>query len=135
MKNNLLELTSPQKAILTMEQFYPNTSMNTITGKISIHDKVDFSLLQKAILLFVENTNNIRFRLQMEQDTITQYEEKFEPFTIEHIKLTKENEEETNNKMAKRIFNLYNSPLYYFATFENPDLSRWLFCLYSPHNF
>ena len=82
MKNKFFNLTSPQKAILSMEQFYPNTSMNTITGKISIHDKVDFSLLQKAILLFVENTNNIRFRFQINQDLITQYEKKFEPFTI-----------------------------------------------------
>ncbi len=134
MKNNFLNLTSPQKAILSMEQFYPNTSINTITGKISIHDKVDFPLLKKAILLFVENTNNIRFRLQIEQDTITQYEEKFEPFSIDHIKLTKENEEETSDKIARKVFDLYHSPLYYFATFENPDLSRWFFYLRSSHN-
>lgn len=128
MKNKFFNLTSPQKAILSMEQFYPNTSMNTITGKISIHDKVDFSLLQKAILLFVENTNNIRFRFQINQDLITQYEKKFEPFTIDHIKLTKENEIETSDKIARKVFNLYDeSPLYYFATFENPDLTGGFF--------
>lgn len=127
MNNNFLDLTCPQKAILSMEQFYPNTSMNTITGKISIHDKVDFSLLQKAITLFVEKTNNIRFRLHIDQDKIYQYEEKFEPFFIEHIKLTKDNAEETSCKIAKKVFNLYDSPLFYFSTFENSDLTGGFF--------
>lgn len=127
MKNNFLNLTCPQKAILNMEQFYPNTSMNTITGKISIHDKVDFSLLQKAILLFVENTNNIRYRLHIDQDTVTQYEENFEPFFIEHIKLTNENENEISDKIARKVFDLYDSSLYYFATFQNPDLTGGFF--------
>lgn len=127
MKNKFLNLTCPQKAILDMENFYPNTSMNTITGKISIHDKVNFSLLKKAILLFVENTDNIRYRLHINQDTVTQYEENFEPFIIDHIKLTSENEEETSDKIARKVFNLYDSPLYYFATFQNPDLTGGFF--------
>lgn len=127
MENNFLNLSYPQKAILSMEQFYPNTSMNTITGKISIHDKVNFKLLKKAILLFVENTNNIRFMLNNNQNIVTQYETDFKPFNIEHIKLTNENEEEISDKIARKVFDLYNSPLYYFATFENPDLTGGFF--------
>lgn len=125
--NNNLNLTSPQKAILNMEQFYPNTSMNTITGKISIHDKVNFSLLRKAILTFVENTSNIRYQLHNENEKITQYETKFEPFTISHIKLNELNEKEISDKIAKKIFSLYDSPLYEFTTFQNTDLTGGFF--------
>lgn len=127
MSENFFNLSAPQKAILSMEQFYPNTSMNTITGKISIHDKIDFSFLQKAILLFVEHTNNIRYQLHINQDMVTQYETPFKPFLIPHIKLTSKNKEEINDKIAKTIFPLYDSPLYSFATFENPDLTGGFF--------
>ncbi len=127
MNHDFFNLTCPQKAILSMEHFYPNTSMNTITGKISIHANVDFTLLQKAILIFVENTNNIRYQLHIEQDTISQYEKKYEPFTIDHIKITAQNEKEVSDTIARKVFSLYDCPLYYFATFQNEDLTGGFF--------
>ncbi len=124
MNNNL---TCPQKAILNMEQFYPNTSMNTISGKISIHTKVDFSALTEAIHIFIKNTNNIRYQLHMENDVVTQYEKKYEPFSIDHIKFNSQNEKEICEQIAKKTFSLYDSPLYYFATFEKEDLTGGFF--------
>ena len=127
MNNNFFTLTSPQKAILSMEQFCPNTSINTISGKISIHDKVDFSLLKKAIHIFVKNTGNIRYQLHNVDGEIVQYEKEYEPFTINHIKLNDNNENEVCDNISKKVFPLYDNPLYYFATFQNEDSTGGFF--------
>lgn len=127
MNNTLFNLTCPQEAILSMEQFYPNTSMNTISGKISIHTKVDFSLLTEAIRVFVKDTDNIRYQLHMENDVVKQYKKEYEPFSIDHIKLNSENEGVICEQIARKTFPLYDSPLYYFATFEKEDLTGGFF--------
>ncbi len=127
MIKTLYNLTCPQKSILSMEQFYSNTSVNTICGKITIHSNVDFTLLNKAINLFVKNTNNIRYQLHKDQDIVSQYEEPYTPFNIEHFKLNCKNEENICNTIAHKVFPLYDSPLYYFATFQNEDLTGGFF--------
>ena len=127
MNNTFFNLTLPQKAIFSMEQFYPNTSMNTISGKISIHAKIDVSLLQKAIHIFIKNTSNIRYQLHYDQEEVVQYEKEYKPFKIDHIKLNKQNEEEICNKISTKIFSLYDQPLYYFSTFQNEDLTGGFF--------
>ena len=121
MRHKFFNLTCPQKAILNMEQFYPNTSMNTISGMVTIRDKVDFSLLRKAIHLFVKSTNNIRYQIHLEKDCIKQYEQEYESFNIKHFKLNSENKEKIYNFISRKCFTLYDSPLYYFSTFENEE--------------
>ena len=121
MNKQLFNLTCPQQSIMNMEQFYPNTSMNTISGVVTIHDKVDFSLLRKAIHLFVKNTNNIRYQFCLEQDSVKQYEKDYESFYIKHFKVTAENKEEIYYSISSKCFPIYDSPLYYFATFENME--------------
>ncbi len=121
MKQKFFNLTCPQKAILNMEQFYPNTSMNTISGIVTIRNKVDFSQLRKAIHLFVKSTNNIRYQLHLEQDCVKQYEQEYENFSIKHFKINSENKENIYNFISRKCFTLYDSPLYYFSTFENEE--------------
>ena len=121
MSEKLFDLTTPQKAIITMEQFYPGTSMNNIVGKISIHEKVDFAELKKAIRIFVKNTDNIRYQLHVDQDTIKQYKKDYEPFKIDHVVLNPENQEEMCLQISRKPFELYDLPLYRFTTFENED--------------
>ena len=121
MGKKLFDLTCPQQSIMNMEQFYPNTSMNTISGIVTIHDKVDFSLLKKAIHLFVKSTDNIRYQFCMEQNSIKQYEKEYENFYIKHYNINSENRDEIYDNISKTCFPLYDSPLYYFATFENEE--------------
>lgn len=127
MNNVLLNLTYPQEAIWNTEQFYPNTSINTISGKVAIHSKIDSKLLEKSINIFVENTSGIRYQLSINNETVQQYEKEYEPFEIEHIQLNKENEESIENTIARKTFTLNHSPLYYFAIFENPDQTGGFF--------
>ncbi len=121
MGKKLFDLTCPQQSIMNMEQFYPNTSMNTISGIVTIHDKVDFSLLKKAIHLFVKSTDNIRYQFCVEQNSIKQYEKEYENFYIKHFNINSENRDEIYDNISKTCFPLYDSPLYYFATFENEE--------------
>ena len=82
MDYEFFNLTCPQKAIMNMEQFYPNTSMNNISGRVSIRTKVDFPKLQKAINIFVKNTNNIRYQFHINQANIEQYEKEYKKINI-----------------------------------------------------
>ncbi len=121
MTEELFDLTTPQKAIITMEQFYPGTSMNNIVGKITIHEKVDFAELKKAIRIFVKNTDNIRYQLHIDQDIIKQYKKEYETFKIDHVVLNSQNSEEICTRIARTPFELFDMPLYRFTTFENED--------------
>lgn len=127
MNYKFYDLTCPQKAILNMEQFYPNTSLNNISGIVTIRTKVDFSLLRKAIHMFVKNTNNIRYQFHIEQDVVKQYEKEYENFYIKHFEINSQNKEEIYSTISKKCFPLYDSPLYYFATFQNEDLTGGFF--------
>ncbi len=131
MSEKLFDLTTPQKSIITMEQFYPGTSMNNIIGKITIHEKVDFAVLRKAIRLFVKNTDNIRYRFHMEQDNITQYISEYEPFRIEHFTINAENQEEIYQTIGRTPFELFDLPLYRFVTFQNEyGAGGFIFCVH-----
>ena len=127
MSLNSFNLTEPQKAILSTEQFFPNTSINNISGRVVINSKIDVKLLEKAINIFVEKNRNIRYQFNQNNDCITQYEEKYTSFPVDHIYLTPENEEEVFNSISRRVFSLFNSPLYYFAIYETSDNENGLF--------
>ena len=110
MSINSFNLTEPQKAILSTEQFFPNTSINDISGRVLINSKIDVKLLEKAI--------NIRYQFSQDNDSITQYEKEYKFFPVDYIYLTPENKEEVFNSISRRVFSLFKSPLYYFAIYE-----------------
>ena len=127
MDYEFFNLTCPQKAIMNMEQFYPNTSMNNISGRVSIRAKVDFPTLQKAINIFVKNTNNIRYQFHINQGNIAQYEKEYKKINIDHYKINSKNKEEIYNSISRKCFPLYDSPLFYFATFQDEDSTGGFF--------
>ena len=118
MSLNVYNLTQPQEAIWNTERFYLNTSINTISGRVIINSKFNRKLLEKAINLFVQTTKGIRYQFDINNDIVTQYEKKYEPFSVDFIKLCSTNEKDILNSISRKVFNLYNSPLYYFAIFE-----------------
>lgn len=124
-------LTEPQKAIFNTEQFFPNTSINNISGRVIIHSKINVKLLEKAINIFVQKTNNIRYQLCMDKDIVKQYQKEYEPFCVAYVCLTSENAEEIHNSISRKIFPLFDSPLYYFCIYENSDNTNGFFvCLH-----
>ena len=53
LKVKTYELTNPQKSIWLSEQYYKGTNINNICGVLSIHENVNFDILEKALNLFV----------------------------------------------------------------------------------
>lgn len=127
MDYKLFNLTEPQKAIWNTEQFYQDTSINTIPAKISIHSEINSKLLEKAINIVVENTSGIRTKLNFKNDVITQYESDYEPFKVECVELTSENEEEFTNAVTRTTFSLFDSPLYHFTIFKRANKTGGFF--------
>ena len=66
-------LTTPQNSIWLTEQYYPNTSISNISGTILIKDMVDFKALEKALNLYVQNNDAIRFHIVLEDGIPKQY--------------------------------------------------------------
>lgn len=124
MNYKFLNLTEPQKAILSTEQFYPNTSINTISAKISIHSEINFELLQKAINIVVQKISGIRYQLHLDKDIVTQYEKEYNSFMIDYVELNPSNEKEILHSITHKTFSLYDSPLYYFEVFKNTNNNK-----------
>ena len=71
MKNSY-DLTAPQNSIWLTEQFYNNTNINNICASVTILKKVDFSKLNKAINIFVENSDSFRIKLYIDNTVVKQ---------------------------------------------------------------
>lgn len=120
---NLFELTSPQKSIWSLEQFYKNTSINNIGGTLIIKEKINFELLEKAINKFIELNDSFNIRLHFNDDgSIKQF---FSNYTFQKIDLI--NLSSYNNLLKKEKeliedpFSLLNTPLYKFIMFKFSD--------------
>ena len=109
MSLNNFSLTEPQKAILSTEQFFPNTSISNICGRVVINSKINQKLLEKAINIFVEKNKNIRFQLNQDSNGVTQYEKEYIPFSVDYVFLTPENRDEIFNSISRRVFTLFDS--------------------------
>ena len=127
MDNKYLNLTEPQKAIWNTEQFYPNTSINTITAKISIHAEINKDLLEKAIYIVVQNVPDLRVQLNIKNEVVTQYHTEYKPFKVEYVEFTPENEENLTTMITRTAFSLFNSPLFRFTIFKNSDKTGGFF--------
>ena len=64
------ELTNPQKSIWLSEQYYKGTNINNICGVLSIHENVNFDILEKALNLFLEKNDILLIKFLMENNTL-----------------------------------------------------------------
>ena len=119
----LYELTTPQKSIWNLEQFYKNTPVNNIGGTIIIKEKIDFIILEQAINKFIELNDSFNIRLHYtEEGTIKQF---FSNFTYNKFDLINLNSyadlQKREKELAEYSFSLLNAPLYNFTMFKFPD--------------
>ena len=89
-EKRFFDLTNPQKSIWLMEQYCPNISLNNICGNIKIKDKVNFTLLEKALNIYIQKNEAIRFQFCMVEGTPKQYVCEYKPFSIDLVDLEKE---------------------------------------------
>lgn len=122
MQKNFYELTSPQKSIWFTENFYKGTSIENITGTVIVPEKVDFSLLDKSINIFVEKNDNFRLNFVLENGEAKQFVQEYSKFTVDIIDINSDNElKEVEKKIATTAFDVLNSYLYIFKMIRFPD--------------
>ncbi|MCL2677514.1 MAG: amino acid adenylation domain-containing protein [Clostridiales bacterium] len=66
-------LSTPQKGIWYTEKFYPGTSIAGVSGTMRLKAPVDFSLLEQALNLLIENNDSLRLRVCMADNEARQY--------------------------------------------------------------
>lgn len=124
MKQELYELTNPQKPIWLTEQYFTDTAVNTICGYTFITDTVNLEVLKKAIYEMVKSNDGMRLKINSKSDTALQYVSDFEPFYIPTVELsTKEDIEKKALEMASTPFMQPNEFLFQFLLFKLPDSS------------
>ncbi|MBP2000612.1 amino acid adenylation domain-containing protein/non-ribosomal peptide synthase protein (TIGR01720 family) [Paenibacillus shirakamiensis] len=121
-----IPLTHPQKRIWYIENIFPDTSMYNIGGPIRIHGPIDFSILEQAILSFIEHHDGVRLQLREEHGEVFQEVVHlgrtpldfmdFSPYEKPEEEFQRWIEEE-----SARPFHLTEGPLYYFALFTCSD--------------
>ena len=122
MQKILYSLTNPQKSIWFTEEFYKGTPIENITGSVIIPEKVNFSLLEQAINIFVEKNDSFRLKFIIEGQEVKQFVDSYSKFPIEIIDVSSnEDLQKVEQETASTVFNVLGSFLYVFKIVRFPD--------------
>ena len=88
MGKKFYNLTNPQKNIWNMEQYYPKSSINNITGRTFIDEVVDFSCLENAINLYVKQNDATRIKVILKDDLPSQFIDDYSFFSVPTVELS-----------------------------------------------
>ncbi len=122
MEKEYLDLTDPQQSIWIIEQYYPNTSINNISGSLIIEQKVNFELLKKAIYIFVQKNDSFRTRITIRNKEPKQYTLETLKFDIDEKNLMNaEDLKDLENSLVSTPFKLLNSDLFKFTIIKFKD--------------
>ena len=115
----LYDLTIPQKSIYLTEQYASGTSINLISGDMIFEEKVDSSLIEKALNIYIQTNDSIRLRICMVDGSPKQY---ISPYTPLHLKIIKILDNNDLTKYKKKIINtpfkFFDSDLFSFTLFQ-----------------
>ncbi len=122
MSKSMYSLTNPQKSIWLTEQFYKGTSIENITGSVTVLNSVDFDSLKKAINLFVKKNDSFRLKFIIKDDTIMQYIDDFTEFDIETVLVESDIDVKSlERKICDIPFETLEHFLFAFKLFKFPD--------------
>lgn len=122
MKQNLYELTNPQKSIWLTEQYNSHSNLNNISGYLHIHEKVNFKALDMALNEYVRVNEATRMQITLENNIPVQYVKEYSYSSIPCIQLkSASNLKDFNQEILERPFTLMDSPLYTLTMFQLED--------------
>lgn len=122
MESNIYDLTEPQKSIWLIEQYYPNTTINTISGTLIMEEEINLEILKRAIYIFVEKNDSFRTRIIIKDGEPKQYVTKILKFEIEEVILSNREElKKLENKIVEDPFELINCDLFKFTIIRFKD--------------
>lgn len=115
-------LTSPQKSIWQTNEFYKGTSIENISGRATILEKIDFKKFEKAINLFIKKNDSFRLKFVIENNEVKQYVESFSEFSFEKVLVSSEkNVKKIEKELSNYVFETTDSYLFKFVLYEFPD--------------
>ena len=115
-------LTNPQNSIWLTEKFYPNTSINNISGYTYISEVVDFKALTQAVNEVIKTNDAMRIKIKEENNKCVQYITEYIPFDVETINLSSENDiGKKSLELAKIPFKIEENTLFKFTFFKLPN--------------
>ena len=119
-------LTHAQKRIWYIEKIYPNTSLYNIGGTVRIKGYVDFNLLEAALNIFIKKNEGVRLQIVEQNGEGMQYVSEFKEQSIDFLDFSTYNDsigsfEKWVEENARKPFELYEKPLFYFALFKICD--------------
>ena len=128
MESNYYELTNPQKNILSLDQYYNDTSVNTICGYMNIENEVDFSLLTQSIKLLIDNNDAFRTTFCSNGNDYHQYfTSDIDDYNIRIVNVKDEKSlEKLKNKCASQALSLQN--LFEFVIYKFPNNNGGVIC-------
>ena len=118
-EKEMFELTTPQKSIWMMEQFYKGTNINNICATLTINMDVDMEKLNKAINIFVQNNKSFGLNFKLSNGELRQYFTELKDIKFEQVKLKDEKEvKELAIKTAEEIFDIEGERLFTFKLYK-----------------
>lgn len=117
-------LTHPQKSIWYTEKLYPGTSIGTISATLRLKDDVDYSILEKAINIFIEKNDGTRLRFNEIDNEPVQYVSDYRYVRFNFYDFSKNGLEKLykwDEEQTRLPFNLIDSDLFYFALIKIDD--------------
>ena len=117
-------LTNPQKGIWYTEKLYPGTSIGTISATLRLKDDVDYSILEKAINIFIEKNDGTRLRFTEIDNEPMQYVSVYRYVKLNFFDFSKDSIDKLykwDEEQTRRPFNLIDSDLFYFALIKIDD--------------
>ena len=118
---SLHPLTNPQKSIWYTEKYYPDTSIGNVAGPVRFKGDINYTMLEKAINIVIEQNDGIRIRITEEDVDPLQYVTEYEYEKVDLIDFRGKDIQEFykwNEEQTRIPFNLIGSKLYYFAMFR-----------------
>ena len=117
-------LTHPQKGIWYTEKLYPGTSIGTISATLRLKDDVDYSILEKAINIFIEKNDGTRLRFTEIDNEPMQYVSDYKYVRLNFYDFSKNGIEKLykwDEEQTRQPFNLFDNDLFYFALIKIDD--------------
>ncbi len=119
MKEEMYELTNPQKSIWLTEQYFQNTTINNICGSLIIEQETNLKILNEAINIFIRNNDSFKLRFKQIGSELKQYFAPDEFFSFEILDISQENQIEIcAKKMVDTKFNIADSRVFDFKLFK-----------------
>lgn len=123
-------LTHAQQRIWYTEKLHPGTGMWNNAGTLKIRGKLDFTLLEYAVNVFLRDNESARFRIGVKDGVPYQYIKDYEYYKVDFIDFTERDKKtlyEWDGIQTQTPMPLIDSRLYYFAMMKLNENEGWLY--------